>query len=108
MKKRWIAAFIVLNMALLPTGCGSAESGESMVSEAPENAAGEGTEAEGAAEDKEEKEDANDSVQDIEIEDVLGDMTMDYSSAGGCCHYFQVMGCGGGGRDLYILSRRKR
>lgn len=81
MKKRWIAAFIVLNMALLPTGCGSAESGESMASEAPENAAGEGAEAEGAAEDKEEKEDANDSAQDIEIEDVLGDMTMDYSSA---------------------------
>ncbi len=119
-KKRWIAVLIIMNIALLLSGCGSAGGGDAVGAEAAEDTAGDSEEtggtgadsAEGAAGYGEEKDGTKDTAGDnaagdgmedaggqdktggkkdaggnstgkdgVKIEDLLGDMTMDYSAA---------------------------
>ena len=63
MKKRWTAVIIAFSMALLSSGCGSVGS-DNTETEITEDAAGSG-----------------DGTDGVGIEDVLGDMTVEYSEA---------------------------
>lgn len=89
MKKRWIAVLIALNMALVPAGCGTAQTQDNAGADAAADTSGDeaGEEENGISEEDAGAGSAEEAGDDREtgaaagVDEVLGDMTIDYSEA---------------------------